>query len=283
MNRRNFVQCVGCILIFSFFSHAELYRFEFDPNHLIETFTAGDDASYRPDQADPRLVYQKNPLDLTRAAATFTDHPSRGSRWSGDDAYYQDWLTGLGAGEGIRAFNIWITPADYLASYGNPYTREDILQQMYSRSNDISAWSGTAGGDWTAKVSMIYSNATDGPSYGIYWSTTNPAACLRPGGVDLGTFSFTLSDVAVNGSGDSPEEGQAYNFWFGSYSLIFDDQGWGNTSTGAVFSSSVVNDAGWEAGTALVAQVVPEPSSALLLGLSAMSLFVRRMSRRWLE
>lgn len=269
------------ILTAAGFSLADSFLFTFDPNDLIELYTSGESGSYRPEQDNPRLVYQRNPLNLEDAAATFTDHPSRGSRWEGDSNHYADWLAGLGTGEGIRAFNIWITPADYLGSYGNPYSREDTLQQMYSLSNNIVGWNGTASGDWTAEVNMIYSNSTVGPSYGIQWSTTNSEAYLRPGGADLGSFSFTLSDVAVNELGDSPQDGQAYNFWFGSYSLTFDDQGWGTSSTGAAFSSPDGDGAGWEGSMALTAQTIPEPNVTALFGTAAVIFIVRKRARRW--
>ena len=262
---------------------ADLYRFTFSPNDLIGLYTSGGPTLYRPEQADARLVYQRTPLDFSKAASTFTDHPSRGSRWEGDENYYTDWLAGLGEGEGIRAFNIWITPADYLSSFGNPYTREDILQQMYSLSGDISGWSATSVGDWTAEVCLIYSHPTEGPSYGIQWSTDNPDAYLRPGGTDLGSFSFTLADVAVNANGDSPEGGQGYRFWFGSTSLVFDDQGWGRGSIGEIFSSVESNDTGWEAGVVLIAEAVPEPTVVFLLVFSGTGLIAVRRFMRCME
>jgi hypothetical protein len=242
--------------------------FWFDPNDLIDVYTAGDSSSYRPDQESPRLVYQRDPLDLSKMAATFTDsrYAPNPPRWTGNDNYYADWMAGLSDGEGIQAFNIWVTTAGYLGSVGNPYSRSDILQQMYSLSNNMAGWSGTASGGWQAEVSMVYSDAVDGVSYGIKWSTTNPAAYLRPGGMDIGQFSFTLNGVAVNSSGDSPVVGQNYNFWFGSHDVVFDEAGWGTSSTGAVFSSTAENHAaGWEGSMRLSAQAIPEPASAMLV------------------
>ena len=251
-------------------------RFTFDPNDLIDLYTAGNPGGQGlGSQANPRIILGDGYVINSNMAATYSDHPDRGSRWIGDDAHYADWREGLGDGEGIRQFNMWITTSNY--PYGS-YLRTDYGEQLFRNgmyNNDAYGLSGTAVDGWTAEVDVVL-DGDGGVSYGVVWSTTNSAAYLRPGGADLGEFSFTLKDVAgYRGLPEEIIEGQDYKVWFGSDQLVFDDQGWGTNSTQAAFSN---NGAHWEAELYVPAELVPEPASVLLLALgSGLSVFIRRL------
>lgn len=241
----------------------------------MSLYTIGQSADYAPAQDNPRFLYDGT---FSHVASTYTDHPSRGSRWTGNADYYADWLAGLGEGEGIRSFNIWITTPDYLGATGNPYSRIDYGQELFCGTNSLSIWTGgTASGDWHAAAVLVYSNATWGASYGVQWTTTNPVAFLRPGGMDLGLFSFTLDDVWTGSDPLSPEQispGQSYRVFFGSTAPIFDDQGWGTTSGSGAFTNRPGNQ--WQGEMRVTAQVVPEPNVVGLLGLGALITLLRR-------
>lgn len=256
------------------------YRFLFDPDDLINLYTSGQSADYAPAQSQPRFVYDGS---FTHTAATYTDHPSRGSRWAGNADYYADWLAGLGAGEGIRSFNIWITTAGYLGAYGNPYSRIDLQQNVFCGADTPSIWlDASASGDWTARRVMVYSNAEWGASYGIQWYTTNSASYLRPGGTDLGVFSFTITNIWTGSDPENPEElvdGEQYRLFFGSTAPIFDDQGWGSASGLAPFTNRPGYHQ-WQGDMPVTVQeVIPEPTALALAGLAGALLFIHR---RWL-
>jgi len=97
--------------------------FWFDPNDLIDLYTAGNPSGeVMISQTHARHVYQRNGIIDETMAATYTDPADYGSRWTGDDVYYADWRAGLSEGEGIYQFNMWITTSNY--PYGS-YLRTD--------------------------------------------------------------------------------------------------------------------------------------------------------------
>ncbi|GEM_PF-1549084 len=252
--------------------------FRFDPNDLIGLYTTGDPTAYRPGQTNPRFLNRDGYSVGTGVAATYTDHPSRGSRWTGDDDYYADWLAGLGAGEGIYQFNMWVTTTNYPYS---GYLREDSGEQLARNgmyNNDATGLTGTAADGWTAEVDVIYSNTTGGVTYGIIWKTTDSAAYLRPGGADIGEFSFSMTDViGIREVAGDIVDGDEYRVWFGSDSLTFDDQGWGTTSGRDAFDGS---DAHWEGELAVTAEVIPEPATSMFMAVGAVFAGLMRLKQR---
>lgn len=271
------------MLVMAFSGMADM-TFTFNPNYLINLYTTGQSGDYAPAQANSRFVYDGS---LSHVAATYTDHPSRGpggntSRWTGNADYYADWVAGLGAGEGIRSFNIWITTADYLGSSGNPYSRIDVQQQLFCGINSPFIWlAGTASGDWKARLVIAYSNATWGTSYGIQWYTTNSASYLRPGGVDLGEFSFTMTDVWTGSDPDNPEQvvaGEQYRMSFSSSGLVFDNQGWG-TSSGLFAFTNRPGFHQWQGDMDVTA--IPEPATGMLLWIGGIIGLLIRRAKAW--
>ncbi len=262
-------------------SWASEATFWFDPNDLIDLYTAGNPAGEgMASQTHARHVYRQYSELGTTMASTYTDPEEQGGRWTGNDVYYADWQAGLGAGEGIYQFNMWITTSNY--PYGS-YSRTDSGEQLFRNGmydNNAYGLSGTAVDGWTADVDVIYSNSTGGVTCGVIWSTTDPAAFLRPGGADLGLFSFSMVDVAgCKGASENLVNGKNYQVWFGSNSLLFDDQGWGTNSARSAWSS-IPGTTHWQAEMPLPASVVPEPASALLLMLGGgAGMLMRRVKR----
>lgn len=279
--RTSVCRLAGAVFLLGAISHSWADAiFTFDPNDLLDLYTTGQSGDYAPAQANPRFVYDGT---FANVAATYTDHPAApyaggsNDRWDGNDAYYADWLEGLGTGEGVRSFNIWVTTAGYLGNYGNMYSRIDVQQDLFSGVNNTSIWGvATASGDWNARLVTVYSNATWGASFSIQWYTTNTASYLRPGGVDLDPFSFSVSDIWT-GTTNNPLEvvaGGQYRMFFGSTGVIFDDQNWGANSGLAAYSYQP-GQSQWQGELYVTAQT-PEPSTFLLIGLTGVALLLRR-------
>lgn len=185
---------------------------------------------------------------------------------SNDGNTYANWLAGLGSGEGISRFNMWLLGGSAARSWG------EILVTPPN-----AAPSATAVDGWSY---TIYQDVY-GPSTGslIEWSTTDPSKYLRPGGADIGKFSFTVDAYEDANAGVFPawdatdpdaELGKPYRIWFGSlqndvgdYSVHFDANGWGSDSP--TYSAFAAGDSsGWE-GLLTIAPV-PEPATLAILG-----------------
>jgi hypothetical protein len=260
---------------------ASVAVFRFDPNDLIDNYTAGNPTGEGMiSQEDPRFIYDGT---FNNVAATYTDDPLHGSRWTGNASYYTDWLAGLSSGEGISRFHMWITTPDYI---NNAYLRPDMSQDIYRSGNSANGLAGTGWGDWTATVGVGYTSTTWGITHIVEWATTNPDAYLRPGGMDIGEFSFTLGDVFTGSDPDNPEElvDGDYRVWFSGGNstngagVIFDNQGWGTASGETPWAAGNADQ--WQGEMSVSAEVIPEPASTTLLLIGAAIIGTARLKQR---
>ena len=111
---------------------------------------------------------------------------------------YQSWLGGLGPGEGIASFNIFLVATDAALSWGQILTIDPPASG--------SVMSGTSGGGWNWELLQWGTNNQPGSTadgYFVQWSTTNDALRLRPG-VQLPDFSFTAPVQVRTSNGLTP-------------------------------------------------------------------------------
>lgn len=256
------------------YSFAGPATFTFDPNDLIN-LVGSDTSQWRGAQDNPRAIFDPvaygggNYNNWAFSYYQPTVLPSGGPQPERPN-HYLNWLDSLGSGEGIMAFNMWVTTAGYP---NNPYDGNPTNpwnQQIYrdgTNGNTSFGLSGTAdaANGWSARVVDIYAG-----TYGIEWYTTDPSKYLRPGGVDLSSFGFTILD-------SNAVVGQQYRIWFGSESTVFDAVGWGTRDAGGLTPFAETGQpANWNAVLTIEAGAVPEPASLSLLGLSTLLLRRRR-------
>ena len=245
---------------------ASAATFAFDPNDLLDLFpaTAGsvaDLSTYKAVQPNARRVHET-------WATTYYDtfyNPVAPHTQPDDYNTYLNWRTSLGAGEGISRFNIWLLD--------NPAARSWGEKLVWNPAG--SAPTGTAASGWA--VSVALSPPGWDPGYIVEWSTSDSTKYLRPGGADIGTFSFSgtaYSDNNANGYDASDPEftGGIARIWFGAYngdavgtsddSVFFDALGWGSLLPAASGPFAATNDSGWEG---VLSVTVPEPSTTLFL------------------
>lgn len=208
-------------------AHAAPIKFVFEPAHFLDLYST-DTTQNRADQENPRVLVDARAPAAVAVAGTYNLGLTQ------PDALntYENWLQSLGPEEGIWAFNMWVTTAGYPnnAYDGNPSNpwNQEIFRDG-SLGNSAAGISATAGAGWNAAVVDIYLD-----TYGVQWWTDDPAAFLRPG-FDPGAFSFTMEDT-------NAQVGQDYRVWFGSASLVFDDQNWGTLEPAAAPFSSLLDD-----------------------------------------
>jgi hypothetical protein len=122
---------------------------------------------------------------------------------------YQSWLGGLGPGEGIASFNIFLVATDAALAWGQLLTIDPPASG--------SVMSGSSGGGWDWQILQWGTNNQPGSTadgYFVQWSTTNDALRLRPG-VQLPDFSFTAPvQVRTSNGLTAAVAGTDYNITF---------------------------------------------------------------------
>lgn len=250
-------------------------KFEFDANTFLDVTPTTAEALST--QANPRLMVANGAVTATRMR-TYTGTAVQPDELNG----YLNWVDSLGSsGEGITAFNMWVTTASYP---NNPYdspTAGAWAQGIYrdgTLGNSATGISATAPTGWTATVVDVYAG-----TYGVSWHTNNPALSLRPtslGGTDFSNFSFTMADT-------NAVVGQNYRVWFGlgnsstGSQLTYDNVGWGDRPTTFSPSNSILGSGGspgsvWNGVIEVSATAVPEPAILGAIGLAGVLVCARR-------
>lgn len=226
---------------------ADPVTFVFRPNDFMERYppTWGDGVSpgqTKADQPDARRF-----IDRDGAGATLGTYETYDG--ASDYATWLNWRNSLGPGEGIRAFSVWPARWTAMTSFG-----QDLYLVNYNAgSGDATgAW---APAGWHAEVEQTAWN----PIW--YFWTDDPAMYIRPGGPDLGVFSFSGNclDLAFQ----PVEVGADYRVMF----WVYGDE--------MVFAGGSVDD---EFNFIANVTAVPEPAAIWLLavGIAALAIVVRR-------
>jgi MYXO-CTERM domain-containing protein len=275
MKSATWMSLVTCVAMAGM-ANAVPVTFVFDPNDLLDRYATT--PGPRETQEDARLIvdYRTEPREYF--AGTYT-----GDLLTQPFALnsYENWLESLGPGEGMSSFIMWVVTDEYP---NNPYntTWNQEIYRDGSLGNSADGISATAAAGWNAQVIDIYAG-----TYGVWWSTDDPALYLRPtaqGGAELGHFSFTMEDT-------NAQPGEEYRVWFGSGGavgsgiggLVFDDEGWGTRSPAYEPFSDGPDDfnARWNGIVMVRATAVPDGGvTAMMLALVlAMLGGMRRRSR----
>lgn len=179
-------------------SRAESLTFSFNPGALMSLPPPGQSTLDGQARIISRfLSYNEqgfgNLADINRTGNTYTN-----SAWALPQPLqyntYQSWLGGLGPGEGVSSFNIFLVATDAALGWGQVLTIEPPASG--------AVMSGTSGGGWNWQLLQWGTNnqpGTTADGFFIQWSTTNDALRLRPG-IQLPDFSFT-APVQVRTSG----------------------------------------------------------------------------------
>ncbi len=254
----------GLVLAASGLAQAELVTFTFDPNDLVDVYPAtagdvGDTATYKDTQPNARRVHE---VWGQTAYGTFYNANDPNSVQPGDYDAYVSWVTGLGDGMGISGFNVWMQANDATRSWG-----ETLVSNLGPQVGNSSAGDG-----WSTSIT----HNPWGSGYVFEFSTDDPAQYLRPGGADIGAFSFTV-DAYVDDDGDGWDQddagavvGEDYRIWFGAYN--------GVDAIASVHSGLTMENSGWEGTLDITA--TPEPSTIVLCLMFGLTALVARRYRK---
>jgi hypothetical protein len=123
----------------------------------------------------------------------------------GNPTAFNAWLNGLGAGEGISSFNLWLQ--DGASDQAGMWGETICLTDAYS--SDITPFASTG---WTASVYTLVVGDW-GPDWAgrklVTYTSTDPAYNLRPG--TTVQFGFT-ADISGNDGATGPD----YQMWVGA-------------------------------------------------------------------
>ena len=247
-------------------AEANYLTFEFKPNDLLDLYPA----SYNQGNAVQPNARRIHEVWTNTYYGTFNDNMQAGHVQPDDYNTYLNWRSGIGANEGLGSFQTWL--------HGDPGARGwgEILLADPSKPMYATV---AAGSGWNATIVANPWDTGYGAGYLAVWWTTDPTKYIRPGGPDLGTFSFTADlyeDLNADNNivGDSHASmGVPYRIWFGDTwmnqgdsgltALVFDDLGWGSmTPNYGTFAQTPGGDAGFEAIQTLSA--IPAPGAILL-------------------
>ena len=271
----------GIGLILAVTGTAGAVTFVFDPNDLLDL--------YGSNSADPNVT-QENARRLHETWTsnfynTFGDNLAIGHSQPTDHNTYVNWHSGLGANEGLGSFSTWL--------HGDPGARAWGETLLADPSKPMSA---TAAPGWNAAIVDNPWDTGYGAGYlAVYW-TTDPSLYIRPGGADIGTFSFT-GDIYVDTNADNDitgeplaQIGDPYRVWFADTwmnegddslrALVFDAGGWGDLEPNdGTFASATAGDSALEA--VLTLEPIPEPvtMAGLMLGIGCLARYVRKRRR----
>lgn len=287
--RRHIFLLFFLMIFLTFNANAFAVTFLFDPNDLLDLYpssagTSDTNGQNKATQIDARRLHRQW---ATTWYETFYNPPAPQLQ---PHSYnnYMNWLDGLGAGEGISGFNIWMLD--------NPAARSWGENVVWNPSGAAPQSTADAAGFWNTS---IIANPW-GPGWLAQWWTDNPLYYLRPGGQNIGNFSFSGSaywDNNQNGydiTDPLVQIGESARIWFGAlnstdngsqeWSVHFDNIGWGNRPTlNAPFSAGLVGSNGYGSGWEGVLDVpaVPEPGTMLLLGSGLLGLagFRRKLKK----
>lgn len=251
-------------LIASSAGFATTVRFDFNAGHLLAPpqFLNTSKSSGNQKLIRQNINDANNNAAHTWSATTFNQ--------------YERWANGLGQGEGISSFNVFLRSDISMAdTWGQMLRLKD-----WNSATGLGA-TATAGSGWTSRIvdmNTLSPGMTPGPSawgFSIQWYTTDPTKRIRPG-MDLPGFSFTAPVELYFTGGGTMEvaDGNQYTVWFGTQNRASDnsDPSWikplefdANWGTGVTSSFASTNDSVWNGSMNLYATVIPEPSTGSLL------------------
>jgi len=252
--------------------------------------------------AQAAVTFQFDPDDLIQLApgsagtSDVTGH-NKATQPPQPNSYntYMNWRDGLGANEGISAFNIWLLD--------NPRARSWGETTVWDPNGSAPTGTADAQGKWNVEV---IPNPW-GAGWLVQWWTDDSADYINASS-NIGDFSFTgtaYHDTDADGyDADDPEVqiGETMRTWFGAvnwtesdgqsgwtqdWSLHFDDKGWGSRepNDGGPWAAGLVGSEGNGSGYEGVLDItaIPEPASiviwSLIGGLSWLGLGVWRRRR----
>lgn len=278
MKRLAIVLAVGLVLAVGTSAHTAVLTFEFDPNDLLDLYPTDHSVS-KTTQTDARRVHETWGSNFYN---TFNDYMAAGHTQPTDYNTYRNWRDGLGENEGLGSFSTWL--------HGDPAARAWGETLIADPSKPMSA---TAASGWNVTILDNPWDTGYGAGYIAVWWTTDPTKYLRPGGADIGMFTFT-ADVYVDSNADNniagdqhAQGGVPYRIWFadtwmnqgdeGLRALVFDNQGWGTLEPNdGTFASATAGDSALEAVLDVAGMPVPEPVGLGLVGLALLAVRKKR-------
>jgi hypothetical protein len=269
------VFCAAGLLMTAGAAQANTLTFTFDPNDLLDLYPA-DYSMPNDTQPNARRIHE---VYRSEYYATFSNNLLSGHSQPTDYDTYVNWRAGLGVNEGLGSFSFYLR--------GEYPTVTQAWGEILV-TNPAVPITATAAPGWNATV--VESGGPDGGEVVIWW-TTDPALYIRPGGADIGTFTFTADlyeDSNWNGLDPTDPDATAgvpYRIWFADSwmnegdwdvpALVYDDEGWGTLTPAAdPFTQTVDGDSGVEIILTLTG--VPEPATLCLLALGGVGLLLRR-------
>ena len=286
---------VGIIALLLFLSpsnsNATTIMFEFDPNIIIDAYSTlpngvgpsapGATFGNEQHQSDPRMLYINNQNTWGGSARR---------TWTPQYTYYSDWQSQLVAGEGIKGFSLMFTSQPIS---GIPEFQEAQQWGQFLAGSVLEATADSGNGWNVALFDIPWHTGWKGVKY---W-TEDPANYLRPGGADIGIFTFTADVLLWDNAGENPpvydnldSEPWYGKYGTGSYNTVpqpSDYKLWFRAGDPLTSSETGIIDNlsnGGLEGTFMAKDdiVAPEPASLLLLGtgLVSLAIFRRKIGRK---
>lgn len=268
--------------------------FRFDPDDLIQqapgsagtSDVAGQNKATQPNARRTHQPWATNMYETFYNPAAPAPQPQSYNT-------YMNWRDGLGAGEGISGFNIWLQD--------NPRARSWGESAVWNPLGAAPTGTADADGKWSVEV---IPNPW-GTGWLVQWSTDDPANYINTVS-DIGEFSFSgtpywdTNENAYDASDTEVQLGEYVRIWFGAvnyteyvdpdyveeFSVHFDNAGWDSRTPndGGPWSAGLVGSEGYGSGYegVLEIQAVPAPGAFVLgaIGLGIVGWLKRRRSRK---